>query len=78
MLVKYDVRGELGVLYAVPAYQRFVEPELDEETEKFYARNVWPANRSSEDFIETAYANGLSHDRILLKIEIEKKCRLIR
>jgi putative transposase len=66
-LVKEDIQGELGVLHPVPAYQRFVDRGLDEEPQKFYARNVWPAIRGSEDFVETAYANVLSHDRDIAK-----------
>ena len=62
-LIKDDVFGELSVLHPIPAYQRFIEKGLDEDTRKFYARNVWPAIRGDESFVEIAYANALSHDR---------------
>jgi len=62
-LIKEDVFGELGVLHPVPAYRRFVERGVDEETQRFYASNVWPACRGSEAFVDIAYANALSHSK---------------
>ncbi|GMR08387.1 MAG: hypothetical protein BMS9Abin26_1392 [Gammaproteobacteria bacterium] len=66
-LVKEDIYGELGVLHPAPAYQRFVERGLDEETRQFYAKEVWPAIRGSKGFVEIAYGNALSHDREVAK-----------
>ena len=66
-LIKDDVYGELGVLHPVPAYQRFVNKGLDEETRQFYSRDVWPAIRGDEGFIEMAYTNALSHDKEVAK-----------
>jgi len=62
-LVRADVFGELGVLHPVPAYARYVERGLDEETQKFYTKNHWPAIRGSKDFTDIANANALSFSR---------------
>ncbi len=67
-LVKDEVFGVLGVLHRVPAYQRFVSRGLGEETESFYARDVWPAVRGGEGFAEIAYTKALSHSREIAKV----------
>ena len=61
--MRSDVFGELGTLHPVPAYARYVEHGLDEETQTFYTKNHWPAIRGSKDFAEIAYANALSFSR---------------
>lgn len=66
-LIRDDIYGELNVLHPLPAYKRYVERGLDEETHQFYARNVWPAIRGDETFVEIAYANALSHDKEVAK-----------
>jgi putative transposase len=62
-LMVEDIYGELSVLHPIPAYQRFVEKGLDEDTRNFYARNVWPAIRGDKSFVEFAYGNVFSQDR---------------
>jgi len=65
--VKEDICGELGVLHPAPAYQRFVERCIDEDTRQFYAKEFWPAIRGSKGFVDIAYGNALSHDREVAK-----------
>ncbi|OED34616.1 hypothetical protein AB833_32100 [Chromatiales bacterium (ex Bugula neritina AB1)] len=54
-LYKEAVFSELESGQPTKAYGRFVEQGNDEETEKFYAKNQWPAVRGSERFAENAY-----------------------
>ena len=54
-LYKESVFEELGSGQPTLAYGRFVEQGSDEETEKFYAKNHWPAVRGSERFADKAY-----------------------
>ena len=54
-LYKESVFEELGSGQPTRAYGRFVEQGSDEETEKFYAKNHWPAVRGSERFADKAY-----------------------
>jgi len=49
------VYEELGSGQPVRSYARFVEQGNDEETEKFYAREHWPAVRGSDKFADKAY-----------------------
>jgi len=49
------VYEELGSGQPVRSYTRFVEQGNDEETEKFYARDHWPAVRGGEKFADKAY-----------------------
>jgi hypothetical protein len=66
-LTKEDVYGELSVMRPVLAYQRFVERGLDEETRTFYNRDVWPAVRGSQKFIEQAHGQSLNFGNEIAK-----------
>ena len=59
-LYKDAVFGELGSKKPTAAYRRYVESGNDEETEKFYAKNRWPAVRGSDKFTQKAhrFSNG--------------------
>jgi REP element-mobilizing transposase RayT len=54
-LYRSAVYEELGSGQPVRSYTRFVEQGNDEETEKFYARDHWPAVRGGEKFADKAY-----------------------
>ena len=54
-LYKDAVFEELGSGQPTAAYRRFVESGNDDETERFYTKNQWPAIRGSKRFAEKAY-----------------------
>ncbi len=56
-LVTDNIKEALVVRHPVPAYKRYIERGLDEETEFFYAKNIWPAIRGSEDFVKMIKEN---------------------
>ena len=49
------VFDELGSGRPSVSYKRFVESGNDEDTEKFYTKNQWPAVRGSKKFAEKAH-----------------------
>lgn len=71
-LEKKDIYGELAVKHPLPAYKRFVERGLDEETKTFYAKNQWPAIRGGKEFATIADANALNMGREIQKIRREE------
>jgi hypothetical protein len=54
-LYKDAVVGELEAKQPTASYRRYVEAGNDEDTQKFYARNRWPAVRGSDRFTQKAH-----------------------
>ena len=57
-LYRDSVFEELGSGRPSASYKRFVESGNDEETEKFYTKNQWPAVRGSKKFVEKAHLHS--------------------
>lgn len=57
-LYKESIYSETGSSRPTASYKRFVEAGTDEETEKFYAKNHWPAVRGGERFVEQAHLHS--------------------
>ncbi len=62
-LYKESVFSELGSGQPTAAYGRFVEHGVDDETEKFYEKNHWPAVRGSKRFIDKAHLHSVNNGR---------------
>ena len=57
-LYRDSVYDELGSGKPSASYKRFVESGNDEDTEKFYTKNQWPAIRGSKKFAEKAHLHS--------------------
>jgi len=71
-LYKDSIFGELGSGQPTASYRRFVEQGNDEETEKFYSKDHWPAVRGSEKFIDKAHLHSNASSR-----EVSRKRQVV-